>query len=76
MRGRHPHAPNSDLSSHLGVSIPSTCALIPHLYDGPQESTDGSYIETKDSALVWNYRDADPDFGSWQVWMMWSYRRC
>jgi hypothetical protein len=32
-----------------------------------QESTDGSYIETKDSALVWNYRDADPDFGSWQV---------
>ncbi|KAG1664974.1 hypothetical protein FOA52_001986 [Chlamydomonas sp. UWO 241] len=31
------------------------------------ESTDGSYIETKDSALVWSYRDADPDFGSWQA---------
>lgn len=31
------------------------------------ESTDGSSIETKESALVWHYRDADPDFGSWQV---------
>lgn len=32
-----------------------------------QESTDGSYIETKQSALVWHYKDADPDFGNWQV---------
>eukprot|EP00897_Mesotaenium_endlicherianum_P000952 jgi/Mesen1/10858/ME000093S10382 len=31
------------------------------------ESTDGSYIELKDSALVWHHRDADPDFGSWQA---------
>lgn len=31
------------------------------------ESTDGSFIEAKESALVWHYRDADPDFGSWQV---------
>ncbi|PSC69557.1 trehalose phosphate synthase [Micractinium conductrix] len=31
------------------------------------ESTDGSFIEVKDSALVWHYRDADPDFGSWQA---------
>lgn len=31
------------------------------------ESTDGSYIEKKESALVWHYRDADPDFGSWQA---------
>ncbi|CAI5467532.1 unnamed protein product [Closterium sp. Yama58-4] len=31
------------------------------------ESTDGSYIETKESALVWHHRDADPDFGSWQA---------
>lgn len=31
------------------------------------ESTDGSSIEVKDSAIVWHYRDADPDFGSWQV---------
>ncbi|XP_061338608.1 probable alpha,alpha-trehalose-phosphate synthase [UDP-forming] 9 isoform X2 [Gastrolobium bilobum] len=31
------------------------------------EATDGSYIETKESALVWHYYDADPDFGSWQA---------
>ncbi|KAG6502365.1 probable alpha,alpha-trehalose-phosphate synthase [UDP-forming] 7 [Zingiber officinale] len=31
------------------------------------ESTDGSCIETKDSALVWHHRDADPDFGSAQA---------
>lgn len=31
------------------------------------ESTDGSSVETKESALVWHYRDADPDFGSWQA---------
>ncbi|KAA8524963.1 hypothetical protein F0562_011399 [Nyssa sinensis] len=27
------------------------------------EATDGSAIETKESALVWQYRDADPGFG-------------
>lgn len=31
------------------------------------ETTDGSSIETKESALVWNYRDADRDFGSCQA---------
>jgi trehalose 6-phosphate synthase/phosphatase len=31
------------------------------------ESTDGSSIESKESALVWHYKDADPDFGSWQA---------
>lgn len=31
------------------------------------ESTDGSYIETKESALVWHHRDADPGFGSGQA---------
>ncbi|KAG6483545.1 hypothetical protein ZIOFF_060193 [Zingiber officinale] len=30
------------------------------------ESTDGSYIETKKSALVWHHQDADPGFGSTQ----------
>lgn len=27
------------------------------------ESTDGSCVEVKESALVWQYRDADPNFG-------------
>ncbi|XP_010557135.1 PREDICTED: probable alpha,alpha-trehalose-phosphate synthase [UDP-forming] 7 isoform X2 [Tarenaya hassleriana] len=31
------------------------------------ESTDGSAVETKESALVWQYRDADPVFGSLQA---------
>lgn len=31
------------------------------------ESTDGSYIEWKESAMVWHHRDADPDFGAWQA---------
>lgn len=31
------------------------------------ESTDGAYIDVKDSAVVWNYADADPEFGSLQA---------
>ncbi|XP_043703368.1 probable alpha,alpha-trehalose-phosphate synthase [UDP-forming] 9 [Telopea speciosissima] len=31
------------------------------------ETTDGSYIEAKESALVWHYQDADADFGSCQA---------
>ncbi|KAF5476842.1 hypothetical protein F2P56_003536 [Juglans regia] len=31
------------------------------------EKTDGSYIEAKESALVWHHQDADPDFGSCQA---------
>lgn len=31
------------------------------------EATDGSSIETKESALVWKYRDADRGFGSSQA---------
>ncbi|KAG6473023.1 probable alpha,alpha-trehalose-phosphate synthase [UDP-forming] 7 [Zingiber officinale] len=31
------------------------------------ESTDGSYMETKESALVWHHQDADPGFGSAQA---------
>nr|AXH37641.1 trehalose-6-phosphate synthase [Moringa oleifera] len=31
------------------------------------ETTDGSNIESKESALVWHFQDADPDFGSCQA---------
>ncbi|XP_009788525.1 alpha,alpha-trehalose-phosphate synthase [UDP-forming] 5 [Nicotiana sylvestris] len=31
------------------------------------ETTDGSFIDSKESTLVWNYRYADPDFGSCQA---------
>jgi trehalose 6-phosphate synthase/phosphatase len=30
-------------------------------------TTDGSFIEHKESALVWHYQDADPDFGDCQA---------
>ncbi|XP_077222774.1 putative alpha,alpha-trehalose-phosphate synthase [UDP-forming] 9 [Tasmannia lanceolata] len=31
------------------------------------ETTDGSFIESKESALVWHHQEADPDFGSCQA---------
>lgn len=31
------------------------------------ETTDGSFIDTRESALVWNYQYADPDFGICQA---------
>ncbi|KAL7133047.1 hypothetical protein ABFS83_12G115100 [Erythranthe nasuta] len=31
------------------------------------EATDGSFMEVKESALVWHHQDADPDFGSCQA---------
>lgn len=31
------------------------------------EATDGSWIEQKESALVWHHQEADPDFSLWQA---------
>lgn len=31
------------------------------------ETTDGSYIEQKETALVWHHQEADPHFGSCQA---------
>lgn len=31
------------------------------------EATDGSFIEEKESAMVWHHHEADPSFGSWQA---------
>ncbi|KAG6518033.1 probable alpha,alpha-trehalose-phosphate synthase [UDP-forming] 9 [Zingiber officinale] len=31
------------------------------------ETTDGSYVEPKETAIVWHYQYADPDFGSCQA---------
>lgn len=53
-----------------------TCVAVPDFYWKQiaepvmklyTETTDGSAIETKESALVWNYQYADPDFGSTQA---------
>eukprot|EP00793_Prasinoderma_coloniale_P001526 PRCOL_00003330-RA len=31
------------------------------------EATDGSFVDEKESSLVWHFRDADPDFGAFQA---------
>mmetsp|Transcript_22140 Transcript_22140/g.21355 ORF Transcript_22140/g.21355 Transcript_22140/m.21355 type:complete len:134 (+) Transcript_22140:1-402(+) len=31
------------------------------------EKTEGALIEEKESMIVWNYEDTDPDFGNWQA---------
>jgi trehalose-6-phosphatase len=37
------------------------------------EKTDGAFIEEKESMIVWNYRDTDPEFGNWQAKEMTSH---
>lgn len=53
-----------------------TCVAVPDFYWKQiaepvmqlyTETTDGSFIEPKESALVWNYQLADPEFGSCQA---------
>ncbi|GMN44692.1 hypothetical protein TIFTF001_013890 [Ficus carica] len=48
------------------LAIPKTKIAEPvmQLYT---ETTDGSFIEKKESAIVWHHRDADPSFGSCQA---------
>ena len=28
--------------------------------------TDGSFIEDRESMIIWNFKDSDPEFGTWQ----------
>ncbi|XP_044492989.1 probable alpha,alpha-trehalose-phosphate synthase [UDP-forming] 9 isoform X2 [Mangifera indica] len=53
-------------TSHPGADLEWTRIVEPvmKLYT---EATDGSSIEIKESAWVWQYQDADPDFGSCQA---------
>ena len=27
--------------------------------------TDGSFIEDRESMIIWNFKDSDPEFGNW-----------
>ena len=54
----HELSPNADLSWKNKV-----IGVFQH-YEG---STPGSQIEEKASALVWHYRQADPEFGQWKA---------
>lgn len=63
------YRPNHDADWETCVSVPDfdwkqIAEPVMKLYT---ETTDGSAIETKESALVWNYQYADPDFGSCQA---------
>ena len=40
--------------------------VLPHL-EQAADQTPGANIEEKQSALVWHYRRADPEFGAWQA---------
>lgn len=53
-------------TSHAGIDF-AWKAIAEPVMRSYTEATDGSYIETKESALVWHYYNADPDFGSWQA---------
>ncbi|XAR54789.1 Alpha,alpha-trehalose-phosphate synthase (UDP-forming) [Bertholletia excelsa] len=61
--------PNHEAEWEIGIAVPDfywkqIAEPVMQLYT---ETTDGSTIETKESALVWNYQYADPDFGSCQA---------
>lgn len=61
--------PNGDADWETCVALPDfywkqIAEPVMKLYT---ETTDGSTIETRESALVWNYQYADPDFGSCQA---------
>lgn len=56
--------PREARSLHSTCSPGSPCVDVPQYFT---ERTPGTYIEKKESSLTWHYRDADPNFGSWQA---------
>ncbi|GFY88306.1 trehalose-phosphatase/synthase 9 [Actinidia rufa] len=58
---------NSDWESSLPTSDLEWKEIVEPVMNLYTEATDGSNIETKESALVWHHQDADPDFGSCQA---------
>lgn len=41
--------------------------IVEPILDQYHDATDGSLIRDKGTSMIWDYRDADPDFGSWQA---------
>lgn len=62
---KHPHTEEWKVTSRAMKA--SWKDIVIPILDIYTESTDGSYIEAKESSIVWHYGDADPDFGSWQA---------
>jgi hypothetical protein len=47
-----------DVAAWKSVALP--------ILESYSEATDGSFVQDKESAVVWHFNDADPDFGQWQ----------
>jgi len=59
--------PNEDwkiFNDKVDLSWKEQISEILHLY---ADSTPGTRVENKTSALVWHYRQADPEFGRWKA---------
>ena len=41
--------------------------IVEPILDQYHDATDGSLIRDKGTSMIWDYRDADPDFGQWQA---------
>ena len=74
MTGTHVVAANhpfcrGDMAWHTLVVSLVTCAqaIVGPILQQYTESTDGANVEAKESAFVWHYGAADPDFGSLQA---------
>ena len=42
-------------------------AIVMPILEQYTDATDGSFIRDKGTSVIWDYRDADPDFGQWQA---------
>eukprot|EP00742_Colponemidia_sp_Colp-10_P008648 GILJ01009382.1.p1 GENE.GILJ01009382.1~~GILJ01009382.1.p1 ORF type:complete len:1037 (-),score=136.84 GILJ01009382.1:160-3270(-) len=61
-------AASGDRWDHLGRHLDWSWKEVANgILEAYTQRTEGSFIERKGSALVWQYRDADPDFGGWQA---------
>ena len=50
-----------------GEHIARWMAIVAPILQQYTEATDGSFVIAKETSVVWHYRDADPDFGTWQA---------
>ena len=53
-----------DIMTHMTQTWKESAMLIMKIF---VQRTHGTYIEQKGNALIWQFRDADPEFGFLQV---------
>jgi len=61
---KHPGAPWQTMVGDIDLGWKETIARIFQFYS---MSTPSTKVEEKHSALVWHYRQADPEFGAWKA---------